>query len=170
MNKFHKLLLGGAALALSAYAAVNLPTVAAQDAPVKKPFTRGDRMLGGPGASAPLISIALKHKTELNLSNDQVANLEKIRNHYQSQVTPIQQQLATQEKEIASLTQQTPANLIQIKSKIQETEKLRSELRYLRIEALENGRSVLNTQQQDQLKTLVRTGQEHFRKSQGQPS
>jgi len=170
MNKFHKLVLAGAALALSAFAAGNLATAAAQDAPVKKPFTRGDRMIGGPGASAPLISIALKHKTELNLSNDQVANLEKIRNHYQSQVTPVQQQLATQEKEIASLTQQTPANLIQIKGKIQETEKLRSELRYLRIEALENGRSVLNAQQQDQLKTLVRSDHEHFRKSQGQPS
>ena len=170
MNKFHKLLLGGAALALSAVAAVNLPMAGAQEGSGKRPFTRGDRMFGGSGASAPLISIALKHKAELNLSNDQVANLEKVRNHYQTQVTPIQQQLATQEKGIASLTQQTPANLIQIKSKIQETEKLRSELRYLRIEALENGRSVLNAQQQDQLKTLVRAGHEHFRKSQGQPS
>jgi Spy/CpxP family protein refolding chaperone len=66
--------------------------------------------------------------------------------------------------------QQTPANLIQVKTKIQETEKYRSELRYLRLEALENGRSVLSAQQQDQLKTLVRSRNENFRGSQGQPS
>ena len=52
------------------------------------------------------------------------------------------------------MAQQSPANLIQIKTKIQESEKYRSELRYLRIEALENGKSVLTAEQQDQLKTL----------------
>jgi Spy/CpxP family protein refolding chaperone len=126
-------------------------------------------MLGG-FTGAPLISIALKHKSELNLTSEQVANLEKIRNHYQTQVTPVQQQVTAIEKDIATLMQQTPANLIQIKAKIQEAEKFRSELRYLRIEALENGRSVLTTQQQDQLKTLVRSRHDEMRKQQGQPS
>ena len=167
MNKFHKLLFASAALA--ADAAVQVPLAIAQDSPTNRPFTRAG-MIGGMVGGAPLISIALKHKAELNLSNDQVANLEKIRSHYQSQVTPIQQQLVAAEKEIAGLTQQTPANLVQIKTKIQETEKVRSELRYLRIEALENGRSVLNAQQQEQLNTLARAGHEHLRKSQGQPS
>ena len=74
------------------------------------------------------------------------------------------------EKEIATLTQQTPANLIQIKAKIQEAEKYRSELRYLRVEALENGRSVLTAQQHDQLKSLVRSTHDQFRKQPGQPS
>jgi len=66
--------------------------------------------------------------------------------------------------------QQTPADLIQIKAKIQEAEKYRSELRYLRVEALENGRSVLTAQQQDQLKSLVRSIHDQFRKQPGQPS
>lgn len=169
MNKFHKLLFGSAALVLSAAPVGYMSLATAQDSSGNRPFMRGG-MMGGMAGGAPLISIALQHKTELNLSNDQVANLEKIRTHYQSQVTPIQQQLVAGEKEIANLAQQTPANLVQIKTKIQETEKIRSELRYLRIEALENGRSVLDTQQQEQLKTLVRTGHEHMRKSAGQPS
>jgi Spy/CpxP family protein refolding chaperone len=114
--------------------------------------------------------VALKHKTELNLAGDQVANLEKIKNHYQSQVTPLQQQLATIEKEIVTLSQQSPANLIQIKGKIQESEKYRSELRYMRVEALENGKAVLTAQQQEQLKTLARSRHERFRKQQEQPS
>jgi len=96
--------------------------------------------------------------------------LENISSNYQSQVTPAQQQLSSIEKEVASLMQQTPANLVQIKSKLQDAEKYRTELRYLRIEALENGRSVLTDQQKEQLKTLVRSQHGRSRTPQGQPS
>jgi len=169
MNKVRKLIIGTTLFTMSAFAVFNTPMAAAQEVPGKRPFTHGDRMLGG-FAGAPLISIALKHKSELNLTTEQVANLEKIRTHYQSQVTSPQQQLTAIEKEIATLTQQTPADLIQIKAKIQEAEKYRSELRYLRVEALENGRSVLTAQQQDQVKSLVRSAHDQFRKQPGQPS
>lgn len=170
MKRFKRWDFTRAGLALLAAAALAAPLALAQEGPARRPFMRGDHMMGYMAGGAPLISIALRHKSELNLSEEQVANLEKIRSHYQSQVTPLLQQLAAGEKEIASLAQQTPANLIQIKTKIQETEKLRSELRYLRIEALENGRSVLTTQQQEQLKSLARAGHERFHKPQGQPS
>jgi Spy/CpxP family protein refolding chaperone len=169
MKEARKLILAGTVIALFAIGIFNIPAAVAQEGPGKKPFVRGDRMLGG-FTGAPLISIALNHKSELNLTSEQVANLEKIKNHYQAQVSPLHHQVAAVEKDIAALTQQTPANLIQIKAKIQEAEKFRSELRYLRIEALENGRSVLTTQQQDQLKTLVRSRHDQTRKHQGQPS
>ena len=169
MNRFRKIILGSAVLAL---VAGPIALVKAQDSttgPAKRPFARGARMHGG-FAGAPLISIALRHKSDLNLTADQVANLEKIKENYQSQVTPLHQQLMANEKEIAGLMQQSPANLIQIKSKIQDGEKYRSELRYTRIEALENGKSVLTTAQQDQLKTLVRSRWGHHHGPQGQPS
>jgi Spy/CpxP family protein refolding chaperone len=169
MNSFRKFILGSAVLALAA-GPINL--LAAQDSttgPAKRPFARGERMHGG-FVGAPLISIALRHKSDLNLSADQVANLEKIKEHYQSQVTPLQQQLTANEKEIATLAQESPANLIQIKAKIQEGEKYRSDLRYLRIEALENGKAVLTPQQQEQLKTLVQSQHQRFRKQPSQPS
>ena len=124
------------------------------------------RMFGG----APLISIALKHRTELNLSNEQGANLEKIRTHYHDQTAPIQKDLQGIEGEISDLRQQSPANLIQIKVKIEQAEKLRSELRYLREEALQNGKAILTAQQQDQLKTLLGSKGRGFRKPHGQPS
>lgn len=170
MNRVRKFVMGGAALALAVVTA-NVPIASAQEgaAPAKRPAVRGERMHAG-FAAAPLISIALKHKAELNLAGDQVANLEKIKSHYDSQVTPLHGQLTAVEKEIAALMQQSPANLIQVKGKIQEGEKYRSELRYLRMEALENGRAVLSAQQQDQLKSLVRSRQENFRKHTGQPS
>lgn len=170
MNKMKALILASAALATVAI--VSAPMAAAPDGagPGRRPFAQGAHMRGGFAGEAPLITIALNHKSELNLSSDQVANLEKIKSHYQSQVTPLHQQVQAVEKEIASLMQQTPANLIQLKSKIQGTEKFRSELRYLRLEALENGRSVLTTAQRDQLKSLMQAKHEHFRGHRGRPS
>jgi len=172
MNKMKALFLGSAVLALSAVSLVSAPVAAAPDGsgPAGKPFAHGRRMQGGPGGGAPLISIALKHKSDLNLSGDQVNHLEQIRTNYQNQLAPLHQQVQSIDKEIADLMQQTPANLMQVKSKIQEAEKFRSELRYLRLEALENGKSVLSEQQRDQLKTLVRSKREQFRGRHGQPS
>jgi Spy/CpxP family protein refolding chaperone len=170
MNKIRTFVLASSVFAISGLMLVNMPMAASSDTnpPAKPGFARG-RM--GPGFfGAPLITIALNHKSELNLTTDQITSLENIRSNYQSQATPAQQQLSGIEKEIGSLTQQTPANLVQIKSKLQDAEKYRTELRYLRIEALENGRSVLTDQQKEQLKTLVRSQHRRSRTPQGQPS
>jgi Spy/CpxP family protein refolding chaperone len=171
MNRFRKFILGGAVLTLAA-GPITVALVKAQDGTTgaaKRPFARGERMHGRLGG-APLISIALKHKSDLSLTTEQVAALEKIKEHYHSQVTPIHEQLMANEKEIVALMQQSPANLIEIKTKIQDGEKYRSELRYLRVEALENGKSVLSAAQQDQLKTLLHSRRGHFRGPRGQAS
>ena len=171
MKIIPKFLLGSTLALAAAGVLATAPLAAAQDAApsTQPPFAHRGRMMGFFGG-APLITIALNHKTDLALSDDQVANLEKIKSAYQSQVTPIVQQLQANEKEIAGLMQQTPANLIQVKAKIQESEPYRSELYYLRLEALDNGRSVLSAQQQEQLKSLVHARRGNFRGPQGQPS
>ncbi|MGZ8532614.1 MAG: hypothetical protein ACXW6J_18720, partial [Candidatus Binatia bacterium] len=63
MNKVSTLIFGGAALA--AVALVSAPMAAAPDG--GRPFAHGAHMRGGFAGGAPLISIALKHKSELNL-------------------------------------------------------------------------------------------------------
>jgi Spy/CpxP family protein refolding chaperone len=168
MKKVRSFIVGSAILTVATGAVISSPlaTFAQNESASKGAFAHRARMHRMAGA--PLISIALKHRTELNLSNEQVANLEKIRTHYQSQTAPVQQELRGIEREIADLRQQTPANLIQIRLKIEQAEKLRSELRYLREEALENGKSILTAQQKDQLKTLVASGHRGFRKPHGQ--
>jgi len=171
MKTFQGFVVGAAIMTVAAMAAVSSPMAAEGPAVGKGRFSQGPGMhrMGG---GAPLISIALKHQAELNLSAEQVANLEKIKTHYQDQTTAPGQQLGAVEREIATLLQQTPANLVQVKLKIEEAEKLRSELRYLRVEALENGKSVLSAQQRDQLKTLLSSMHGGFRRqqSQNQPS
>jgi Spy/CpxP family protein refolding chaperone len=165
-----QIFLGGAVLALSMISTTSLPMAAYGQAGPGEPGPAKPRMHRMLGVEAPWISIALRHQKELSLSSDQVANLEKIRTLYRDQSTPIQEQLRATESEINGVLQETPANLIQAKLKIEQAEKLRSQLRYLRVEALENGKSVLTAQQRDQLKNLVSSRHPGFRKPQGQPS
>ncbi len=164
MNRIKIFFLGSAILAFSAISLSGAGMAGALDnsGSERKPFAHR-RMHGGFGGGAPLISIALKHKSDLNLSGDQVSNLETIRTNYETQAAPLREQVRSIDQEIAGLLQQTPADLVTVKSKIQEAEKLRSELRYLRVEALDNGKSVLSPEQRDQLKTLVRYKHEQFR-------
>jgi Spy/CpxP family protein refolding chaperone len=162
--------LGSAALALSMISATSLPMVAYGQAGTGEPGSTRPRMHRMLGVEAPWISIALRHQKELSLNPDQVAHLEKIRTVFRDQSTPIQEQLRTTENELTGVLQETPANLIQAKLKIEQAEKLRSQLRYLRAEALENGKSVLTAQQRDQLKALFAAGHPGFKKPQGQAS
>jgi Spy/CpxP family protein refolding chaperone len=166
MNQGQIFLLGSAVFALATFASISAD---AQEGG-RRSFAQGPRMHQRLGAEAPLISIALKHQTELKLTPDQVSTLEKVRTQYQNQTTPIQEQLRSIEGEISGLLQESPANLIQVKLKIEQAEKLRSELRYLRVEALENGRTVLTAEQKDQLKNLFASMRHNFRKSHGQAS
>jgi Spy/CpxP family protein refolding chaperone len=169
MRKFQAIF-GSAALALSMISTISLPMAAYGQAGTGAPSTARPRMHRMLGVEAPWISIALRHQSELNLSPDQVANLEKIRTQHRDQSTPIQEQLRATESEITAVLQETPANLIQAKLKIEQAEKLRSQLRYMRTEALENGKSVLTAQQRDQLKSIFSAGHPGFKKPQGQAS
>lgn len=170
MRKLQVFCLGSAALAFSMISASLLSTAAYGQAGTGEPGAARPRMHRMLGVEAPWISIALRHQKDLSLSPDQVAALEKIRTQFRDQSTPIQEQLRATESDLAASLQQTPANLIQAKLKIEQAEKLRSQLRYLRVEALENGKSVLTAQQRDQLKNLVSSRHPGFKKPQGQPS
>jgi Spy/CpxP family protein refolding chaperone len=169
MRKFYAIF-GSAALALSMISTTSLTKLAYGQAGTGEPGGGRPGMHRMLDVEAPWISIALRHQKELSLSSDQVANLEKIRTLFRDQSSPIQEQLRATESEIAGLLQETPANLIQAKLKIEQAEKLRSQLRYLRAEALENGKSVLTAQQRDQLKSLVSARHPGFKKPQGQAS
>jgi Spy/CpxP family protein refolding chaperone len=172
MKRIQPSLFAGAVLAFSIVSTTLLPAFGFAQSPAgdSAAAAKTPRMHRMSGTEAPWISIALRHQSELNLNPDQVARLEKIQTQHRDQTTPIQEQLRTSEGEIAALLQETPANLIQAKLKIEQAEKLRAQLRYLRVEALENGKSLLTAQQRDQLKNLVSSRHPGFRKPQGQSS
>jgi len=133
-------------------------------------FAQGQRRHRGMGPEAPWISIMLRHRSELDLTAEQVATLEKLRSDFGQQVAPKQEDLRNTEAEIARLLPEKTVDLVQVRAKIEEAERLRAEFRYLRIEALENGKSVLTAEQRDKLKNLASSGHGRFRRPHGQPS
>jgi Spy/CpxP family protein refolding chaperone len=170
MRQIQVFLFGAAVLVLSMISAALSPIAAYGQAGTGEPGPARPRMHRMLGVEAPWITIALRHQSDLNLGPDQVATLEKIRTQYRDQATPMQDQLRAVEGELRGILQNTPANLIDAKLKIEQAEKLRAELRYLRVEALENGKSVLSAEQRDQLKNLFASRHRGFKKPQGQSS
>src|SRR5438876_11697486 len=115
MNRIQTFLFGGAVLALSTFTVAFSRTAVYADAQAGNSgtFTQRPRMHRMFGAEAPLISIALKHQTELNLTRDQVATPQKIRTQYQSQTTPIVEQPRPVDGHIRTLLPQSHTNLVQ---------------------------------------------------------
>lgn len=124
----------------------------------------------GMGPEAPWITIMLRHRSELSLTAEQVATLERLRSDFEQQVTPQQADLQNAEKEIARLLQEKPVDLAQVRAKIDEAERLRAEFRYLRIETLEKGKAVLTAEQKDKLENLTFSGHGWFRRPRGEAS
>ena len=174
MNKrFRTVLLGSAMIAVTAVSLLFSPmtTNANAQASGQGTVTRRPGMHRQFGEGAPLISIALSHQSELGLSATQVSNLENIRSDFQNRIAPILQDLRSIENKLREAQQQSSVDLVQAKALIEQSEKRQSELRYLRLEALENGKSILTAQQQDQLKNLIASMHQNFRKpQQGQAS
>jgi len=172
-KKFQTFLLGSAAVALSAVSLAISPLAnnANAQASGEGAATPRPGMHRQFGAGAPLISIALSHQSELGLSATQVSNLENIRTDFQNRTAPILQDLRSIESKLRELQQQNPVDLVQAKALIEQSEKRQAELRYQRLEALENGKAILTAQQQDQLKNLVDSMHQRSRKAQpGQAS
>src|SRR5687768_14893279 len=106
MNRVRMFAMSGAAFTLAAVVAGNIPIASAEEntSPTGKPHARSERMHAGRSA-APLISMALRHRAELNLAGDQIASLDKIKSHYDSQVAPLHAEWSAIEEEIAALMQ-----------------------------------------------------------------
>jgi Spy/CpxP family protein refolding chaperone len=119
---------------------------------------------------APWIGIALRHRNDLNLTADQVSTLEELRADLRSQVAPLHKNLRDAESRIARLLWENPVDMALVKATIEEAQKLRSEFRYLRMEALDKGKSTLTTEQKDQLTGLISARRARFRQLHGETS
>jgi Spy/CpxP family protein refolding chaperone len=153
------------ALALSAPAAM---AITAGEG--KRSREHGRSRAHGLGPESPWISIMLRHRSDLNLTDEQVAALEKMRTSFQSEGASRHEALQKLEREIEDLLQQEVVDLGQVKAKVVEAGRLRSEFRYSRIEALDQARSVLTAEQREKLKSLTPTRHGRSRKSQGATS
>lgn len=117
----------------------------------------GHGMMGFPQASAdrPLITFMLQHKQELSLSADQVRSLEAIRSHFQKEAVQRVGEIEAGEAELEGLVNQAPADLNKAEVTLRKIEAVRIALRLERIKAIDQGKSLLNHEQQKKLEALL---------------
>ncbi len=117
----------------------------------------GHGMRGFPQASAdrPLITFMLEHKKELSLSTDQVHSLEAIRSDFQQEATQRITEIEAAEKELDGLLTRAPVDLSRVEATLRKSEGLRVALRLDRIKAIDQGRALLSTDQENRLQALL---------------
>jgi Spy/CpxP family protein refolding chaperone len=114
----------------------------------------------------PLISYMLSRRDELNLSSDQVRNLERLRSDFERDAVKNEADLRVAEMDLSELLRSDPVDLKKAEAKIREIEKLRAELRLARVRAIEQGKQVLSQEQRVKLRDML-TGSRYSRRPEG---
>lgn len=110
------------------------------------------------GRERPLLSLALRHRTELNLSASQVKTLEELVERFRKDAEGRVAQIETAEQELAGLLRSDPVDMASVEAKVQAIETLRRDLRLARIKTILEGRASLTAEQRTKLDELVAAG------------
>ncbi len=114
------------------------------------------RTAGEPlGRERPLLSLALRHRAELGLSEEQAKTLEAFVARFSQEAESRVREIETAERELAELLRQDPSDLAPAESKVRAIEKLRADLRIARIRTIAEGRAVLSPEQRTKLERLL---------------
>lgn len=126
------------------------------------PMSAGDRVLG---RERPVLSLALRHRAQLGISDDQATTLQAFIDRFGKEAEERVRQIETAERELAGLLKAEPADLAQVDGKVRAIEKLRADLRLRRIQTIAGGRALLTPEQRTKLDLLAaedgRSGQGH---------
>jgi Spy/CpxP family protein refolding chaperone len=97
----------------------------------------------------------LHHRKELELTAQQVEGLERLRDDYQREAIRAEGELRIGEMELEGLLRAEPVNVEKVKMKLQEVERLRIDLRFARIRAMEEGKALLSAEQREKLQRTL---------------
>ncbi|HEU4343029.1 MAG TPA: hypothetical protein VFU31_15860 [Candidatus Binatia bacterium] len=110
----------------------------------------------------------LRNRQQLDLSPQQVQDLEGLRDEYQRQAVRSEADIRVVEMDLQRLLKADPVDLEQVKAKLQEIERLKTELRLERIRAIEQGKALLNPNQREKLQALL--GESRYSRLAEQPT
>ena len=129
----------------------------AQTSPDGRMMGPAHGMMGFSRASAdrPLITLMLDHQQDLSLSAEQVRSLEVIRSDFQQEAAQRITELEAAEKELDVLLRQVPVDLSRVEATLRKIEGLKVALRLGRIKAIDQGRALLSTDQENRLQALL---------------
>ncbi len=119
---------------------------------------RGRRGMRGPMpySARPLVSIALRNHEELKLTDDQVKRLKDIRDAFSKKAVKEGAEMKSLRIDLRRALDAEKLDLTDVEKKIREISKMRVDLRIARLKAIQEGKSVLNDEQQKQLTKIAR--------------
>ena len=103
----------------------------------------------------PVISVLLRNREKLELSDDQVKKLEQLRSDFEKETIRNEADIRVAEIDLNNLLQAQSADLAKVEAKIRDIERLRADLRIARIRAIEKGKALLTAEQRKKLQELL---------------
>jgi Spy/CpxP family protein refolding chaperone len=120
-------------------------------------LSRWWRYFGGTTAQEqqPVISLLLRNRERLGLSDDQVKKLEQLRSDFEKETIRNEADIRVAEIDLTNLLKASNADPGKIEAKVREIERLRGDLRIARIRAIEKGKALLSSDQRKRLEELL---------------
>ncbi len=115
--------------------------------------------------SRPLISLALQHRQDLELTLDQVEQLEALRDAFARRYRREREELRNMSEDLRKSLRGDAADLADAGKRIRAIEGKRAALRLARLHAIEKGKAVLTPVQLKKLMSLLRKGSYPARKN-----
>ena len=109
-----------------------------------------------PFSARPLVSIALRSHEELKLTDDQIKRLKDIRDAFSKKSVKQRAEMKTRRIDLKRALDTEKIDLADVEKKIREISNMRVDLRIARLKAIQEGKSVLNAEQQKQLSKIAR--------------
>jgi Spy/CpxP family protein refolding chaperone len=103
----------------------------------------------------PVISLLLRNREKIGLSEEQVRKLEQLRSDFEKETIRNEADIRVAEIDLNNLLQAPSADLGKVEAKIREIERLRADLRIARIRAIEKGKALLSPDQRKRLQELT---------------
>ena len=103
----------------------------------------------------PLITWMLSHRDDLDLSIEQVRNLERLRNEFEREAIRREADLRVAEMDLSSLLESDSVDLKKTETKVREIERLRADLRFARIRTIDQGKEALSQEQREKLRSML---------------
>jgi hypothetical protein len=107
--------------------------------------TRGER---------PLISLMLRNREKLGLSDDQVRRMEQLRTDFEKESIRKEADLRVAEMDLEALLDAPNVEMGKAEAKVREIEKARADLRIARIRAIEKAKELLTPDQRKKLQEI----------------
>jgi len=120
-------------------------------------FDHWQEHFGSMGAreEGPPISMIIRNREKLDLSSDQVKNLERLRKDFEKQSIRKDADIRVAKLDLHALLDTQPVDMKKVEAKVHEIERLRADLQFARIRAAQKTKEQLSLEQRQKLNELL---------------